>query len=284
MLKIDDLHVRYGTTHAVRGISFELAPGMALALLGTNGAGKTSTLNAISGLIPATGSITFEGEQISGLRAERIARRGIIHVPEGRRVFPDLTVHENLQIGMTARRGRTGGLTIDEVYDLFPALVPLRDRQGYALSGGEQQMLALGRGLVGAPRILMVDEPSLGLAPVVVKAVADALRSVAGRVSLLMVEQNAELALDVCDRAFVIKHGQIVLDMDAEDAHERETLLASYLGYTPTEPVEPVKIRASLAAIRIPVYGPGYVRPHGPGYVQPGVGGWSSRPGRTTSG
>lgn len=236
MLRVENLHIHFGTTHAVRGISFELEPGAALALLGANGAGKTSTLNALSGLVASTGAVTLDGKAITGERAENVARRGIIHVPEGRKVFPDLTVHENLQIGMTARQGRSGGLNIDEVYDLFPALAPLRNRDGYALSGGEQQMVALGRGLVGAPKVLMVDEPSLGLAPVVVKAVAQALKSITGRVSLLMVEQNAELALSVCDRAFVMKHGEIVLDVAADDAHEREVLLASYLGYAPAEP------------------------------------------------
>ncbi len=213
-----------------------LAPGEALALLGANGAGKTSLLNAVSGLIPSEGNIHLDGEPLSGMRPENVARRGLIHVPEGRHVFGDLTVHENLQMGMTARRGRTGGLSYDDVYDLFPALVPLRNREGYALSGGEQQMVALGRGLVGAPRVLMVDEPSLGLAPVVVKAVADALKALKGTISLLMVEQNAELALDVCDRAFVIKHGQIVLAVESDDPHQRDVLLESYLGYAPAAP------------------------------------------------
>lgn len=252
-MRVEDLHVHYGTTHAVDGVSLELAEGEALALLGANGAGKTSMLDALSGLISSEGKVLLAGEPVSRLRPENIARRGLIHVPEGRHVFPDLTVHENLQMGVIARCGRTGGLGFDDVYDLFPALAPLRDREGYALSGGEQQMVALGRGLVGAPRVLMVDEPSLGLAPVVVKAVADALKAVAGRISLLMVEQNAELALDVCDRAFVMKHGKIVLEVNADDGHERDVLLASYLGYAPAEP-ETIR-RIPALAVFLPTAG-----------------------------
>lgn len=233
VLELDGVHVRYGTTHAVRGISLALGEGEAVALLGANGAGKTSTLRAVSRLVPSGGSIRFEGDDLGRLPPEAVARRGLIHVPEGRRVFPTLTVHENLQMGATARGRRAGGMSYADVYDLFPALAPLRDRDGYALSGGEQQMVALGRGLVAAPRVLMVDEPSLGLAPVVVESVATALRAVAGRVALLMVEQNAELALEICGRAFVMKHGEIVLEVDADDEREREVLMASYLGHAP---------------------------------------------------
>lgn len=246
ILALDGLHVRYGTTHAVRGVSLALGEGEAVALLGANGAGKTSTLRAVSRLVPGEGSIRLDGEDIGRLRPEAVARRGVIHVPEGRRVFPTLSVHENLQMGATARGGRAGGLSYDDVYDLFPALGPLRGRDGYALSGGEQQMVALGRGLVAAPRVLMVDEPSLGLAPVVVDVVATALSAVAGRTALLVVEQDAELALEICGRAFVMKHGEIVLDVHADDPREREVLMASYLGHGPSgvtgpgPPVPPV--------------------------------------------
>ncbi|MFN8036482.1 MAG: ABC transporter ATP-binding protein [Acidimicrobiia bacterium] len=230
MLSIEDLHVRYGRTHAVRGVSLTLGDGEAVALLGANGAGKTSTLRALSRLAPSHGRVVFDGQDLAGSTPEAVARRGLVHVPEGRHVFPTLTVHENLQLGTTARGSRGGGLAIDEVYDLFPALRGLRRRLGYALSGGEQQMVALGRALVAAPRVLMVDEPSLGLAPVVVDTVEQALREIRSHTALLIVEQNVELALRVCSRAFVVKHGEIVMQVHAGDVHERETFLESYLG------------------------------------------------------
>jgi len=232
VLRVDDLHVRYGTTHAVRGISLELGAGEAVALLGANGAGKTSTLRALSRLVSGTGRIELEGEDLTRLVPEAVARRGLIHVPEGRHVFATLTVHENLQMGLTARGDRGDGFSVDDVYDLFVPLRDLRGRMGYALSGGEQQMVALGRALVAAPRVLMVDEPSLGLAPVVVETVEEALRAISRHTALLMVEQNIDLALRVCSRASIMKHGEIVLQVDAGDAHEREALMASYLGRT----------------------------------------------------
>jgi branched-chain amino acid transport system ATP-binding protein len=234
MLEVEGLHVRYGTTHAVRGIDLSVEAGQAVALLGPNGAGKTSTLHAISNLVPSRGTIRFDGEDISKAAAEDIARRGLIQVREGRHVFPDLTVHENLQIGTTARRGRDGGFSFDDVYDLFPMLVPLRKRLGYALSGGEQQMVALGRALVASPRLMLVDEPSLGLAPVIADTVAAALAEVRTRTSLLIVEQNVHLALRVCSRAAVMSGGVIALTADADELHDRDALLASYLGQRKT--------------------------------------------------
>jgi branched-chain amino acid transport system ATP-binding protein len=234
MLRIEGLHVRYGTTHAVRGLDLSVAEGEAVALLGPNGAGKTSTLRAISRLAAGTGSVLFEGQDLAKVAPEDVARQGLIHVPEGRHVFPDLTVHENLQLGTTARRGRSGGFGFDDVYDLFPALVPLRDRLGFALSGGEQQMVAIGRALVAAPRLLLIDEPSLGLAPVVADAVAQALLAIRSRTALLVIEQNVHLAVRVCQRAAVMSGGRIVLEASAEKLHDREELLASYLGQTKT--------------------------------------------------
>jgi len=234
MLEVSGLHVRYGTTHAVRGIDLTVEAGQAVALLGPNGAGKTSTLHAISNLVPSKGTIRFDGEDISRSAAEDIARRGLIQVREGRHVFPDLSVHENLQIGTTARQGRDGGFSFDDVYDLFPALQPLRRRLGYALSGGEQQMVALGRALVAAPRLMLVDEPSLGLAPVIADTVASALTEVRARTSLLIVEQNVHLALRVCSRAAVMSGGAIALTADADELHDRDALLASYLGQRKT--------------------------------------------------
>jgi branched-chain amino acid transport system ATP-binding protein len=230
MLLVDGLNVRYGTTEAVRGIRLEVGAGEAVALLGPNGAGKTSTLRAISRLVPSTGTVTFDGNDLRGVAAEEVSRRGLLHVPEGRHVFPDLSVHENLQIGTTARRGRTSGYSYDDVYALFPLLGRLRNQLGYTLSGGEQQMVALGRALVGSPRLLLVDEPSLGLAPIVADAVADALIEIRSRTALLVVEQNVHLALRVCGRAAVLSSGQVVLEADAADLHDRDALLSTYLG------------------------------------------------------
>jgi branched-chain amino acid transport system ATP-binding protein len=230
MLHVEGLDVRYGTTHAVRGITLDVGTGEAVALLGPNGAGKTSTLRAISRLIPSTGTVAFDGQDLRGVAAEAVSRLGLLQVPEGRHVFPDLTVHENLQLGTTARRGRTGGYSFDDVYALFPMLTRLRTQLGYTLSGGEQQMVSLGRALVGAPRLLLVDEPSLGLAPIVADAVADALIEIRSRTALLVVEQNVHLALRVCSRAAVLSSGEIVLEADAADLHDRDALLSTYLG------------------------------------------------------
>ncbi|MBC6463780.1 ABC transporter ATP-binding protein [Actinomadura sp. HBU206391] len=234
MLSIEDLHVRYGTTHAVCGIGLRVEPGEAVALLGPNGAGKSSTLRAVSRLVTCTGSIVFDGRDITRVAAEEVARQGLIHVPEGRRVFRDLTVHENLQLGTTARRGRPVVFSFDDVYDLFPPLTRLRDRLGFALSGGEQQMVALGRALVAAPRLLLIDEPSLGLAPVVADAVARALAEVRSRTALLLIEQNVHLAVRVCGRAAVMSGGRIVMEAPTAELQDRDQLLASYLGQTRT--------------------------------------------------
>ncbi len=230
MLELTNLEVSYGAVEAVRGIDLSVHAGDVVALIGPNGAGKTSTLQAISGLVRYKGTITFDGQDCRRLGVQAAARRGLIHVPEGRRVFASLTVHENLLIGETARRGRADGFSVEEVYDLFPTLVPLRDRDGWALSGGEQQMVAIGRALVGAPRILLLDEPSLGLAPIVVRSLFGALRDIAARTPILLVEQNTVMALQICTRASVIVGGRIVLEGTAVDLVDRAALVASYLG------------------------------------------------------
>jgi branched-chain amino acid transport system ATP-binding protein len=224
------MRVNYGAIRAVRGISFDVAPGEVLALLGPNGAGKTSTLRAASALERYEGSIRFDGDEVARLGAEGCARRGLIHVPEGRHVFPTLSVHENLLVGTTAARGRTPDFGVDAVYDLFPVLRPLRDRIGWALSGGEQQMVAIGRALVAAPRLLMLDEPSLGLAPIVVKAVFGALREIRSRTPILLVEQNTAAALQLADRAAALVTGTIVLEGTAAEMGDRAALLDRYLG------------------------------------------------------
>jgi branched-chain amino acid transport system ATP-binding protein len=230
MLEVRDLVVTHGTVRAVGGVSLDVGAGEAVALLGPNGAGKTSTLQAISGLVPFRGAVTFDGIDLARTSAEKAATAGLIHVPEGRHVFPSLTVHENLLVGESARGGRTPTYTVDDVYALFPALVALRRRAGWALSGGEQQMVALGRALVGAPRLLLLDEPSLGLAPVVRRAVFDALGEIASSVPMLIVEQNTGAALELCRRAYVLAAGRVVLDGTSDDLSDRRTLIDSYLG------------------------------------------------------
>jgi branched-chain amino acid transport system ATP-binding protein len=228
VLDVDALHVHYGSVHAVRGISLRVDPGEVVALLGPNGAGKTSTLRAISRLEPFRGDVRIAGESTRRTSPEALARSGVRHVPEGRRVFPTLTVHENLQVGAVACRGH--GLPIDHVYELFPTLRDLRQRAGWALSGGEQQMVAIGRALVGGPRLLLLDEPSLGLAPIVVKAVAAALREISRTVPMLLVEQNTDLALRLCRRAYVLVQGRVVLEGTPDELTDRQRLLHSYLG------------------------------------------------------
>jgi branched-chain amino acid transport system ATP-binding protein len=230
LLEVRGLAVTYGTpTPAVDHIDLHVGTREAVALLGANGAGKTSTLRAISGLIPSTGSVVFDGEEIGRRQPEDIARAGVIQIPEGRRLFASLSAEENLVIGATARAGRTAIFGLDEIYDLFPQLTTLRRRGAWTLSGGEQQMVAIGRALLASPRVLLLDEPSLGLAPMVVRTVFDALRSIASRVSMILVEQNAGLALDLCGRAYVLATGRVAVSGDHSELPTREELLATYL-------------------------------------------------------
>jgi branched-chain amino acid transport system ATP-binding protein len=230
MLEIADLVINYGATRAVRGVSFEVGDADACALLGPNGAGKTSTLRAISQLVAYSGTIRFDGNDLKGKNPSQVTRLGLIHVPEGRHVFPTLSVHENLQMGTIASSGRKPTYSMSDVYDLFPALTRLRRRGGYALSGGEQQMVAVGRALVGAPRLLMLDEPSLGLAPVITQAVFSALEEVRKSTPVLVVEQNTGMALSLCVSACVLVQGEVALRGLASELGDREELLASYLG------------------------------------------------------
>jgi branched-chain amino acid transport system ATP-binding protein len=232
-LEIRGLEVAYGPVQAVRGIDVDVNMGEVVALIGPNGAGKTSTLRAISGLVPYQGTVMFEGVDCRKSNIEQLARLGVIHVPEGRHVFPSLNVHENFQVGAIAGGGRSEGFSIDDVYDLFPPLQPLRKRDGWALSGGEQQMVAIGRALVAKPRILLLDEPSLGLSPKFTQAVYGALAQVSDRIPMLLVEQNTVMALKHCTRAAVMVTGKLVLEGSAEDLADREALVASYLGEEP---------------------------------------------------
>jgi len=230
MLEVRGLQVRYGTTRAVSGIDIEAGAQGVVALLGPNGAGKTSTLRAVSQLVPYTGTVSFAGMDLAGRTPYQVARLGLIHVPEGRHVFPDLSVHENLQMGEVAAGKRVPAFSVDDVYDLFPPLQRLRRRGGYALSGGEQQMVAIGRALTAAPRMLMLDEPSLGLAPTVAKDVGVALRQVAERTPVLLVEQNTSMALSLCTSAYVLAGGEVRMHGSSEEVGSRQALLASYLG------------------------------------------------------
>jgi branched-chain amino acid transport system ATP-binding protein len=234
MLKVDDLHVSYGHIEVLKGISFSVEMGEIVALIGGNGAGKTTTLSTISGLVRSTaGSISWKGEQIQNTAVENIVASGLAHCPEGRRIFPGLTVQENLITG-TASRVRNKAEVEEDlalVFGLFPRLKERLKQGGWSLSGGEQQMLAIGRALMGRPSLLMLDEPSLGLAPIVIEQVFDRIVELNKRTGLgvLLVEQNSAMALEIASRAFVIETGVITLSgpsaMLADDPRIREAYL-----------------------------------------------------------
>jgi branched-chain amino acid transport system ATP-binding protein len=233
MLRLNNVHVTYGPIPALRGLDIEVAAGEIAALIGANGAGKSTTLKAISGLVPlADGTIELNGKSLAGVVPEQRVELGIIHVPEGRRIFPRLTVDENLGVGAYASRARSGeGQARDRVYSLFPRLAERRRQLGGALSGGEQQMLAFGRAMMARPAVLLLDEPSLGLAPILVEEVASAIeRFHADGATILLVEQNAELALGLAARGFVIETGQIVLTDTGPNLLDNPQVWASYLG------------------------------------------------------
>jgi branched-chain amino acid transport system ATP-binding protein len=235
VLEVRDLRVTYGTTVAVDRVDLSVGAGEIVGLLGPNGAGKTSMLHAVSRVVASEGEIEFDGQRLTGHGPDVVARRGLIHVPEGRHVFPNLSVHENLLVGSTARAGRDAEFTVDDVYQLFPPLRALRKRAGWALSGGEQQMVAIGRGLLAAPRLLLLDEPSLGLAPTVVDDVFAVLGDVAQRVPMLLVEQNTDRVLELAHRAYVLVKGRVVMEGGSGALEDREALMASYLGQTTIE-------------------------------------------------
>jgi len=231
ILQIKDLQVSYGGIDAVRGISFNVHEGEIVTLIGANGAGKSSTLRAISGLVkPRGGSILLNGENITGLDPTVIVSKGLMMVPEGRKIFPNLTVLENLRIGAYLRKDQLDE-DIEMVYSYFPRLKERSWQPGGTLSGGEQQMLAVGRALMGRPKLLMMDEPSLGLAPIVVQGIFEIIRQIheAGT-TVLLIEQNANMALHVADRAYVIENGQISMEGTGKDLLEDENVKAAYLG------------------------------------------------------
>ncbi|HKT44048.1 MAG TPA: ABC transporter ATP-binding protein [Gaiellaceae bacterium] len=226
-LVLDKLSVRYGAVDAVRGLSLEVKPGEIVGLIGPNGAGKSSTLNAIMGAAPvAGGDITLEGASLRGRRSEDVARAGVALVPEGRRIFGELTVEENLRLGLAARRTRGG---VESVFELFPAVRESRRRQAGALSGGQQQQLAIARALVAEPDVLLLDEPSLGLAPRVVDVVFDALAAIREKgLAVLLVEQRAQRTVALADRSHVLSNGELRLTLGPEDADDTEKLVAAY--------------------------------------------------------
>jgi branched-chain amino acid transport system ATP-binding protein len=233
MLRLSNLHVDYAQIPALRGINMSVNAGEIVALIGANGAGKSTTLKAISGLVsPSAGTIEFNGESVTGLAPEQLVERGIIHVPEGRRIFPRLTVEENLLVGAFASRARAGEQRARErVYTLFPRLGERRRQAGGSLSGGEQQMLAFGRAVMAQPVLLLLDEPSLGLAPLMIEEVAQAIdRFHDDGATILLVEQNAELALGLASRGYVIETGKIVLSDSGANLLKNPKVWASYLG------------------------------------------------------
>ena len=232
MLEIADLHVRYATAEAVRGVSLSVTPGRVTLVLGANGAGKTSTLRAAAGLVKAhAGRVVLDGRDVTGLAPHRIVRAGMVLVPEGRRVFAPLTVEENLVLGgYTASRDRSREV-LDRVFTMFPILRERRSGPAGLLSGGEQQMLAFGRALMSSPRVIMLDEPSMGLAPTMVESVLEAVRAMADEgLSVLLVEQNAEMGLEVADDVVAMARGEVVFTGPAAQARSNASVLRAFLG------------------------------------------------------
>ena len=231
LLDVRDLEVRYGAIAAIKGISFHVQEGEIVALLGANGAGKTTTQKTVSGMLrPAAGSITFAGERIDGIPPHELINLGICHVPEGRHVFPRMSVAENLSMGAFRFRAPDQDL-LAHVLDLFPRLKERYSQEGGTLSGGEQQMLAIGRALMGKPRLLLLDEPSMGLAPLIVEQIFEIVRGINTEgVSVLLVEQNARQALTLADRGYVLETGELVLSGTGRDLLADDRIRAAYLG------------------------------------------------------
>ena len=232
MLKVEDLHVYYGSIHAIKGVSFEVNEGEIVTLIGANGAGKSTTLNTVAGLMkPRHGHITFEGKEIAGTPASKIVPHGMALCPEGRRVFQQMTVRENLEMGGYTRPAGEIAASLDDVFTRFPRLKERHKQIAGTLSGGEQQMLAMGRALMSKPKLLMLDEPSMGLAPILVEQIFDIICELnrAGT-TILLVEQNAQMALSIANRAYVLETGNIVKEGDAHLLMNDDDVRKAYLG------------------------------------------------------
>lgn len=233
MLEIRDLEVYYGMIQAIKGISFDVNEGEVIALIGANGAGKTTTLHTVTGLLPAkAGTITFEGRDITKVPGYKIVSMGMAHVPEGRRVFAELSVLQNLRMGAYTRKDKNEiEETLQMVYKRFPRLEERQNQMAGTLSGGEQQMLAMGRALMSHPKIILMDEPSMGLSPIFVNEIFDIIKEVsASGTTVLLVEQNAKKALSIADRAYVLETGKIVLEGNADDLLNDDSIKKAYLG------------------------------------------------------
>jgi len=233
LLEIRDLHVFYGNIEAIKGVSLEIHEGEIVTLIGANGAGKTTTLNAISGLLrPRTGSITYQGKALAGVPAYEVVTRGLSQAPEGRKIFPRMSIRENLEMGAFSRPGQDLTKDFERVYDLFPVLRERESQPGGTLSGGEQQMLAMGRALMAGPKLLMLDEPSMGLAPMLVQKIFDIVKEINTQgTTILLVEQNAHVALEISHRGYVLETGRVTLTDDAaallRDPHVQEAYLGA---------------------------------------------------------
>ncbi|MCH8008377.1 MAG: ABC transporter ATP-binding protein [Chloroflexi bacterium] len=233
MLSLRDIHVSYGSVLALKGVSLEVPVGGIVSLLGANGAGKTTTLRAISGLLhPTSGTIEFEGERIDRMPAERVVRIGISQVPEGRQIFTEFTVMENLRLGAYTRRDRGVRQDIDRICSYFPVLGERSGQRAALLSGGEQQMLAIGRALMAKPRVLLLDEPSLGLAPILVREIFEIIKTInkEEQLTILLVEQDASLALSFADYGYVLESGTVAVEAASEELRGNESVRRSYLG------------------------------------------------------
>ncbi|WP_419854232.1 ABC transporter ATP-binding protein [Candidatus Poriferisodalis sp.] len=232
MLKAEDLHARYGAVEVLRGLDFEVPDGNVVVILGANGAGKTTTLRALCNMCTTTGTVTMEGDDISRAKTADIVRRGVAHVPQGRGTFPELSVMDNLKIGAYTRRDNEVGADVDRWFEIFPRLEERRDQLAGSLSGGEQQMLAVARALMCRPRLLLLDEPSLGLAPLIIEDLFERFAQLNKETGLtmLLVEQNANLALDMADYGYVIESGEIALHGPADQLKNDPAVQEAYLG------------------------------------------------------
>ena len=232
MLKIEDMHVYYGAIHAIKGVSFEVGEGEIVALIGANGAGKSTILKTVSGLMhPRSGSITFCGQDIGHTDAYKLLRTGLAHVPEGRRIFQQMTVRENLEMGGYTRPASEIPGSMEEMFTRFPRLKEREKQISGTLSGGEQQMLAMARALMSKPKLLMLDEPSMGLAPILVEQIFDIVKELhQSGVTVLLVEQNAQMALSIADRAYVLETGRISMEGPAQELLTNDNVRKAYLG------------------------------------------------------